>query len=278
MSVTALARSAATVVVVLAAPNASAIGDFCTSNGDCGLLGERCDTANQLCACAPGLTPCLGGPCTNTDVDIQHCGACGVVCDPGEICVSGTCVLSCPIGLTNCFGACVDHDTDESHCGACGQDCESNERCVSETCVVVGAPESQGTRIESGFTFNVSAASTTATPLLSEADSDGLQLAFYLELGGGGPNGGSLDVTFALEGFGGVAVDELELVAATVPTSAGESSYVAMVQGTPVSLGLAPGYYEVAVVWEVTDAFGERAATGFSADAVLVVFDDPTVP
>jgi hypothetical protein len=45
-------------------------------------------------ACAEGLVLC-GGVCVDTATDSDNCGACGLSCDSGQICVSGTCRPGC---------------------------------------------------------------------------------------------------------------------------------------------------------------------------------------
>lgn len=44
----------------------------------------------DYCANADGGT-CGGGTCTNTQTDVNNCGACGTVCASGDICISGVC-------------------------------------------------------------------------------------------------------------------------------------------------------------------------------------------
>lgn len=79
-------------------------------------------------ACTSGLTAC-GGECVDTRVDLRHCGACGVDCQPVgsevKICLpegTGRCV-ACPQGSVACGTACADLDTDDAHCSACDHSC-----------------------------------------------------------------------------------------------------------------------------------------------------------
>jgi len=90
--------------------------------------------SNQACELL-GFSDC-NGTCTATDVDPGNCGGCGVSCQSGEVCSSGTCVLTCESGKTECFGSCVDLLSDENNCGSCGAACGSGELCVSAVCTV----------------------------------------------------------------------------------------------------------------------------------------------
>lgn len=90
--------------------------------------------SNQACELL-GFSDC-NGTCTATDVDPRNCGACGFSCQPGEVCSSGTCVLTCESGKTECYGSCVDLLSDENNCGSCGSACGSGDLCVSAACTV----------------------------------------------------------------------------------------------------------------------------------------------
>jgi hypothetical protein len=91
--------------------------------------------ARQTCSastcggCAGGETIC-GGACTNTQIDVSNCGACGIVCNSagGQTCVAGVC--SC-VGSTNCSTFCVDTSTDSNNCGGCGTVCGPATTCGS---------------------------------------------------------------------------------------------------------------------------------------------------
>jgi hypothetical protein len=82
--------------------------------------------------------------------DVEHCGACGVVCLPGQTCNNGECesefecncdearelcvdgACECRQGLSACGGACVDLRSDVAHCGGCDQPCAG--ACVDGEC------------------------------------------------------------------------------------------------------------------------------------------------
>lgn len=113
-------------------------GQPCTS-GTCGLasVGSACssDTVCQsgscvagLCsACAAGQTTC-GATCTNTQTDVNNCGACGTVCPRGPeqipVCAQGQCSSICT----------ANTQTDPVNCGACGHACGAGQQCVSGVC------------------------------------------------------------------------------------------------------------------------------------------------
>ncbi len=69
-------------------------------------------------------------------MDSNNCGACGTVCEAGEVCSDGECALSCGPGLTDCDGVCRDLEVDRNNCGACGTECEAGEVCFEGECAV----------------------------------------------------------------------------------------------------------------------------------------------
>jgi hypothetical protein len=86
------------------------------------------------CACNVGER-CCDGLCVGTDFEPTDCGACGVTCDPGDVCSDGTCAPACGPGLTLCGGFCRDLTSDPNHCGSCGNACESGI-CIDGMCSV----------------------------------------------------------------------------------------------------------------------------------------------
>ena len=82
---------------------------YCGADGQCSefvecTAGTVCNGAGMCAAtCQLGFAEC-DDACADTSLDPEHCGACGVVCDVGEICVSGIC--GCPPGLVECNGRC----------------------------------------------------------------------------------------------------------------------------------------------------------------------------
>lgn len=152
---------------LLSAPTVLAQGEPCTADFNCdqnvdgydvgvfisqfgrSQYSDPCpDCYDSPCPCSLclyGMVDC-GDKCVDPMTDEDYCGVdseCvgGTVCAAGEICVDGTCTLSCPSGQTNCAGACVDPMTDETYCGAdveCtgGTLCGVGEVCVGGVCVL----------------------------------------------------------------------------------------------------------------------------------------------
>ncbi|MBL8684761.1 MAG: hypothetical protein JNK05_36630 [Myxococcales bacterium] len=86
-------------------------------------------------SCPAGETVCTSGAlmaCVDLRADPLNCGACGTVCEMGQICASGAC--ACRAGRTACGGACVDTQTDSANCGMCGRACPSGQSCASGAC------------------------------------------------------------------------------------------------------------------------------------------------
>lgn len=73
------------------------------------------------------------------DDDPEHCGGCGNVCGPGNLCLDGECVCA-NVDELLCDGACVDPNASPFHCGRCGRACEDGRECVDGEC---GCPESR---------------------------------------------------------------------------------------------------------------------------------------
>jgi hypothetical protein len=123
----------ATLLMLCAAPMAACGDDAGTSAGGNGGAGPSGGSdpsgGGGAPGCSAGLTDC-GGACVDTGVDASNCGACGTVCDPGEVCDgSGECALSCQTGLTDCNGTCTNTDSDNGNCGGCGAPCDPGEVC-----------------------------------------------------------------------------------------------------------------------------------------------------
>ncbi len=90
--------------------------------------------------CPPPLEEC-NDICVHPGTDESNCGGCGLICDDGERCVGGVCVLNCQAHLTPCGTMCVDTQTDEENCGGCGDQyqCDSGEMCVGAVCTSLPA-------------------------------------------------------------------------------------------------------------------------------------------
>jgi hypothetical protein len=120
-------------------------GDLCVDTDfdpdHCGGCDQPCELDNSTAACLNGecaIVKCRRGfmdcdedPLNGCEVhaayDGKNCGACGLECEPGQICE-----LTCQSDLVACGGACVNPDTNADFCGASG-DCEGDnagERCA----------------------------------------------------------------------------------------------------------------------------------------------------
>ena len=117
--------------------------------------GEVCSAGRCALSCQAGLVEC-SSTCVDPERNREHCGAtegcgqdggtAGTACNPGEICVAGECVVSCPGSLIVCDGTCVNPNTDRSYCGAtegcgdgagsAGEVCAAGEICVGGTCTL----------------------------------------------------------------------------------------------------------------------------------------------
>jgi hypothetical protein len=79
--------------------------------------------------------------------DVNNCGVCGRLCEAGETCCGGGCVLiesdpqhcgecgnACGNGVDCCAGGCVDLQATDAHCGACGTDCVALGEALGLSC------------------------------------------------------------------------------------------------------------------------------------------------
>jgi hypothetical protein len=115
-----------------------------TDSNNCGSCGTVCSNQHgtNLClggvctpTCASTWTSCDGDPrngCeTNTNVDVNNCGACGTVCENagGSVsCSGGQCHPGCAQGYADCDGNSANGCesavmTDVAHCGSCAVHC-----------------------------------------------------------------------------------------------------------------------------------------------------------
>ena len=124
-----------------------------TSAANCGVCGNRCQSANAASSCSGGR--CAMGACNagfrdcnanaldgcevNTaSGDVANCGGCGVACPPPPIGTSAVCAgsmcgtssVSCPSDRRDCNATSGDGCetvilTDVNNCGACGARCSA---------------------------------------------------------------------------------------------------------------------------------------------------------
>jgi hypothetical protein len=117
--------------------------------GDCGVLCPTPANAAPSCArgvcglsCNPGYADCNGNPADGCEVELasspENCGACGMACPSGNVCMAGRCSGTCDPPLGNCMGACVDVRSNVRHCGGCGVTCNAapnaSPTCASSRC------------------------------------------------------------------------------------------------------------------------------------------------
>jgi hypothetical protein len=83
--------------------------------------------------CVDGLADCGGGVCVDLASDQGNCGACGVTCEMGKMCVDGAC--GCWRGSADCGSGCVDTNFDANNCGGCGNKCPADRpSCMAGVC------------------------------------------------------------------------------------------------------------------------------------------------
>jgi Stigma-specific protein, Stig1 len=103
---------------------------------------QDADASEASAAESCGGTVC-SGVCTDLTADPGHCGGCTTACAPGQVCARGTCLATCPPGLTACGSGCVDLSLDALQCGHCGSRCAPGLACQDGVC---GCPGSHGAK------------------------------------------------------------------------------------------------------------------------------------
>lgn len=137
-------------------------GNGCETNltleASCGQCDVQCSAGvhcvkdafeRNVCGCAEGLTYC-DGDCVDLVHDTNNCGACENVCQfpAGELCMNGTCVMSCTDHHADCNASYADMCetniwSDPHNCGGCGIECPGvGQACVFGTCAVAPCDES----------------------------------------------------------------------------------------------------------------------------------------
>ena len=106
-----------------------------------GIFDAGYGAARQFCSdgicenyCPLGTILC-GRSCVHTVHDNNNCGQCGVVCNGGATCNSGTCVCT-DATHTYCNGVCVDTQASAADCGDCGVSCPAGVPCMQGACAI----------------------------------------------------------------------------------------------------------------------------------------------
>jgi hypothetical protein len=135
--------------------NVCAGGTYC-QNGTCMPGGSGTDGGTTQ-TCPASMKSCLdpmGKPyCANAAYDNYNCGACGIVCQAGQVCQNYACVTggspdggypppNCPATMAACFpaagpGFCADLNYDQGNCGACFRQCPAGSMCQQGSCFQV---------------------------------------------------------------------------------------------------------------------------------------------
>ncbi|HEX8795384.1 MAG TPA: PQQ-binding-like beta-propeller repeat protein [Polyangiaceae bacterium] len=94
--------------------------------------------------------------------DPANCGACGVRCDPNDVCANGACALDCTGGTTRCGNTCVELRNDPANCGSCGVSCGTGV-CVNGLCTALGGGDG-GTGVADAGDSSVGDANDSSVP------------------------------------------------------------------------------------------------------------------
>lgn len=107
-------------------------------DGDDTTVFGQCEGAFRECLPDDGLD-CE----TNTEIDVNNCGACFQACDSTNgraSCSLSLCSITCDSGFADCNdraddGCEIDLRSDLNHCGACGQTCPAGASCSNGACL-----------------------------------------------------------------------------------------------------------------------------------------------
>jgi len=109
---------------------------YCDTNNSCVPCQEGRTYDPNDCSCTSNCPGAIGavcnGLCVDLAVDPANCGACGMACGGGRICVSGVC--QCQPGWTLCTDLCLDLQNDRNHCGSCTNSCGAFDSCIQGVC------------------------------------------------------------------------------------------------------------------------------------------------
>ena len=128
---------------------------------------------NDSQTCAAGLTLCPDAGCVDLQSDLDHCGACGILCASQLVavdCRNGECVRAdCPSELEYCgpVDLCRDLQSDPANCGGCSNACASGV-CERGVCApVLAGLVPKGKPIATARASIPAAIPTTAAPAVS---------------------------------------------------------------------------------------------------------------
>jgi len=227
-------------------------------------------------ACAPKLR--CRGSCIDPDVDVNHCGGCGVACSVGDAgtgglggnvaaaCVKGKCTLACGGLLKLCGGACVDTSNDPARCGDCTTVCAAGS-CIGGICkpgvtTRIGHVDDLGIGSETAQILNGTLLTVTKTSqllgfgILSKSTGPNVVMALYAEV----------------DGTMGTLVAQSSVSALTgSPDAPAALAFAATSQPT-----LIPGNYWLVAVFDAYTLVGQTFANpGDKAVSVKHVFGTP---
>lgn len=113
-------------------------GSACPVNGL--TLHRDAVCASGQCApgeCQSGWADCDANPANGCEADLTlpaHCGSCGTVCSPGQLCTPSGCAAACPAGTVLCGTSCVSTASSPNHCGSCYHTCFVNKLNKDTSC------------------------------------------------------------------------------------------------------------------------------------------------
>jgi hypothetical protein len=212
--------------------------------------------------CPVGQTVC-DTACVDTNASAEHCGDCETTCGEEEVCMAGSCELSCSSDRIACDGACINPETNADFCGAsgpctgdeAGEVCSENEACVAGECLrddatlaaLTVTPGSLSPEFDAEVTAYVVSVPrfVPAVALTAEATDEDATIAIDgVEVDGGD----AVEIDVAIEAM--TTVD----VAVTAPSGATETYEVVLVGEE------ATGDYIKASNTDNDDAFGTSVA------------------
>ena len=120
--------------------------------------------------CTSPLIAC-GEACVDLTSDATNCGACGAVCESGEVCSTGACQSTCLPGLSSCGQSCVDLSTSIFHCGACDSACQAGQACADGGCIGDAAGADPGVAVPAPVTTDDTPAQSGDSSSDAEDDS-----------------------------------------------------------------------------------------------------------